>query len=69
MTTITLNIQGMTCGGCVNGIKRALANFPGVQQTNVSLEKGQATIEYDSALVSPEQLKMAIGDAGYDVKT
>ncbi|MBU6504950.1 MAG: heavy-metal-associated domain-containing protein [Betaproteobacteria bacterium] len=67
MTTTTLNIQGMTCGGCVNSVKRALANLPGVGQTDVSLEKGQATIEYDPAQVSPEQLKHAVVDAGYDV--
>ncbi len=69
MTTITLNIQGMTCGGCVNGVKRVLTNFSGVRQVEVSLEKGRATIEYDPAQVLPEQLKAAIGDAGYDVKT
>lgn len=67
MTTMTLNIQGMTCGGCVNSVKRALANLPGVNQTDVSLEKGQATVDYDPAKVSPDQLKTAIEDAGYDV--
>lgn len=69
MTTTTLTIQGMTCGGCVNSVQRALAGLPGVRQTEVSLEAGQATIEYDAARVSPEQLKTAIEEAGYDVKT
>ena len=68
MTTTTLNIQGMTCGGCVNSVRMALASFPGIGQTDVSLEKGQATIEYDPAQVSPEQLKTAVMDAGYDIK-
>lgn len=68
MTTTTLHVLGMTCGGCVNSVKRALATLPGVRQTEVSLEKGQATIEYDAAQVSPELLKTTIEDAGYDVK-
>lgn len=68
MASTTFNVQGMTCGGCVNSVKRAVANLPGVLQTDVSLEKAQATIEYDPAQVSPEQLKKAIGEAGYDVK-
>ena len=68
MTTTTFNIQGMTCGGCVNSVRRALSGLPGVGQTDVSLEEGQATVEYDPALVSPEQLKSAVVDAGYDVK-
>ncbi len=69
MTTITLNIQGMTCGGCVNSVKRALTNLSGVRQADVSLEKGQASVEYDPAQVLPEQLKAAVREGGYDVET
>lgn len=67
MKNLTLSIEGMTCGGCVNSVKRALANFPGIQKVEVSLEKGQATLEYDPAQVSPDQLKTAIEESGYDV--
>ncbi|MDE1941644.1 MAG: heavy-metal-associated domain-containing protein [Betaproteobacteria bacterium] len=68
MATTTLNVHGMTCGGCVSSVKRALANLPGVRQTDVSLEKNQASIDYDPAQVSSEQLMAAIRDAGYDVE-
>lgn len=68
MATTTLNVHGMTCGGCVSSVKRALANLPGVRQADVSLEKNQASIDYDPAQVSSEQLMAAIRDAGYDVE-
>lgn len=68
VTITTLNIQGMTCTGCVNSVKRAVGSLPGILQTQVSLERSQVTIEYNPAQVSPEKLKIAIMDAGYDVK-
>lgn len=67
MVTTTLDIQGMTCGGCVNSVKRALA-LPGVNETVVSLEKGQATVDFDPARISSDQLKTAVREAGYDVQ-
>ena len=30
MTTVTLNIDGMTCGGCVKSVTRILSELDGV---------------------------------------
>lgn len=67
METTTLPVKGMTCMGCVSSVKRVLGNLPGVTQTEVSLEKAQATVTYDAGKTSLEALKSAITDAGYDV--
>nr|WP_087475853.1 heavy metal-associated domain-containing protein [Nitrospira cf. moscoviensis SBR1015] len=34
--TVTLQIDGMTCGGCVKDIKAALAKVPGVSEVGLS---------------------------------
>ncbi|MBX3665673.1 MAG: heavy-metal-associated domain-containing protein [Burkholderiales bacterium] len=66
METITLSVKGMTCMGCVSGVKRVLGAVPGVAGAEVSLEKAQAEIRYDPDRTGPEALKAAITDAGYD---
>jgi len=35
--TITLSIEGMTCGGCVKSVTNALNQVAGVQAVDVSL--------------------------------
>lgn len=67
METIQLNIQGMTCGGCVNNVKNVLQNIPGVTGVEVSLEQKCATVIYNPVQAKPGQLKAAVEDAGYDV--
>lgn len=67
MENITLNVQGMTCGGCVNSVKRVLSPIPGVSQVDVVLETGKVSVSYDAAQASPTQFKEAIRDAGYQV--
>ena len=36
MTTVTLNVEGMTCGGCVASVTRVLNALPGVSDATVS---------------------------------
>lgn len=67
METIQLNIQGMTCNGCVNSVKNVLQKIPGVASVEVSLEQNRATVTYNPGQANPAQLKAAVEDAGYDV--
>jgi copper chaperone len=65
METITVKIQGMTCGGCANSVKRVLSDIAGVQSVEVSLDAGEARVEYDPAQADVARFKQAIMDAGY----
>lgn len=69
MQTELLKIAGMSCGGCTGKVTDALKAVPGVGEVNVSLSAGEATVQYDEQLTSPEQLKAAVKDAGYRVDT
>ena len=66
MQTATLNIQGMTCMGCVNSVTRVLKAVPGVTDAHVTLAPAQATVQYDATRTDAAKLKVAIEDAGYD---
>ncbi|WP_324733807.1 heavy-metal-associated domain-containing protein [Pseudomonas paeninsulae] len=69
METLIINIDGMHCGGCVTGVKKALNHAHGVQSAAVSLEAGQATVTYDPTHVSATALVSAVVAAGYSVRT
>lgn len=65
MKTITLNIEGMHCGGCVKSVTRVLTELDGVQSADVELE-GKANITFDENRVNVAQLIEVIEDAGFD---
>ncbi|MBI4939035.1 MAG: heavy-metal-associated domain-containing protein [Nitrosomonadales bacterium] len=67
METVQLNIQGMTCSGCVKNVTGVLQKVPGVSSVEVSLEQKRATVVYNPAQAGPGQLKAAVEDAGFDV--
>ncbi len=65
MQTEVLKVTGMSCGGCVNNVTQALQAVNGVDDVQVSLSAGEATVQYDERLTSAEQLKSAVSGAGY----
>ncbi len=58
-------IQGMTCGNCVRHVEQALNSLSGISQCEVSLEKHEALVEYDSTLITLETMATVLKDAGY----
>jgi len=67
MTTATIPVKGMTCGGCVNSVTKALSGVQGVQEVNVNLEGADATVTFDDNKTNVASLKQAVEEAGYDV--
>lgn len=61
----TLAITGMTCGGCVNAVKRRLSQVPGVSSAEVHLETGRAVVVGSA---HPEELVKAVRAGGYGVQ-
>ena len=68
MATITLNIDGMTCGGCVKSVTKVLNDLDGVRSATVSLENKNAQVEFDEGKIQVAQLVEAVEDAGYDAR-
>ena len=51
METITLKVEGMTCGGCAKSIKNALNGRDGVQSSDADVEAGTVSVEFDAAVI------------------
>lgn len=67
MQTMKLNIDGMTCQGCVRSVKQALQSLKGVDNVAVDLAQGTAVIDYQENTVNQQQCIEAIENAGFDV--
>lgn len=65
MKTVTLRIEGMTCGGCVFGVRKVLTRLKGVSRAEVTYEDSRAVVTYDPAAVTVAQMAAAIKTLGY----
>lgn len=62
-----LTIDGMSCGHCVRGVDDALKSLPGLDVEKVDI--GSAVVTFDPAAVSPESIRTAIAEEGYDLRS
>jgi len=59
---VVLAITGMTCGGCVGAVARALSRVAGVLEAQVDLTGGRATV---TGTARAEDLVRAVAAAGF----
>ena len=64
MSTETYTVKGMTCGGCVRHVEKALKATPGVTGVSVDLGSASATVE---GTASFETLAAQVAGAGYEM--
>ncbi|PAK44072.1 copper chaperone CopZ [Peribacillus simplex] len=68
MKNVTLNVQGMSCGHCVNSIEGSVGQLEGINQVNVKLNDAQVEVTFNESQVSLDIIKETIEDQGYEVK-
>jgi copper chaperone len=68
MQVENLKITGMTCNGCASNVTHALEAISGVREVEVSLLAGEAAVQYDELLTSPDRLTAAVTVAGSKCK-
>ena len=64
---IQLNISGMSCAACVRRVEQGLADLNGVSSAAVNFATEKATVEYDPAELSVDQIGAKVKDLGYEV--
>ncbi len=64
MKIVDLNVQGMSCGGCVKHVTKALLSVAGVAHVEVDLANGRARVEGDT-LTEFEPLIAALAREDY----
>jgi Cu+-exporting ATPase len=67
LEVVHLKVEGMTCNGCVQTVRRSIEALPGVKESSVDLAGGQADVTIDPAVVTREQIQNAVRSAGYSV--
>jgi P-type Cu+ transporter len=65
---VTLSITGMTCAACATRIEKNIAKVPGVQKANVNLATEKASVIYDPAVASVNDVIAKIKKTGYGVQ-
>lgn len=66
MTTATVSLPTLQCGGCKNRIEGKISTLEGVQSIVVNVEKKEATIVFDPTVTSLATIEAAISKVGYD---
>ena len=59
----TFPVLDMSCAACAARVDKTLNGQPGVRTASVNYAAATATVEYDTAQCSPEQLKAAQREA------
>jgi mercuric ion binding protein len=66
--TIELDVNGLVCAFCAQGIEKTLKKFPATDGVFVSLENRVVAVELkDGGTIEDEALRSAITNSGYTV--
>ncbi|KIY21572.1 heavy metal translocating P-type ATPase [Mesobacillus subterraneus] len=63
-----LDVFGMTCAACSTRIEKVLNKMGGMKSATVNLATESATVEFNSAVLSVDQIIAKIQNLGYDAK-
>ncbi|MBF0519139.1 MAG: copper-translocating P-type ATPase [Nitrospirae bacterium] len=63
--TVMMPISGMSCAACAASTERAIQSLSGVLEAGVNIATHKATVTYNPALTSPEEIAVAVKRAGY----
>jgi copper chaperone len=64
---LTLDVRGMTCGGCENAVKRVVSMLAGVSNVIASHAQNKVTVTFDPTKIDRQAIARAIETAGYQV--
>ena len=63
----TIPVIGMACSVCSANVEKKLQSLEGINSASVSLASRTALVDYDPDIISLEDMKREISNAGYDL--
>jgi copper chaperone len=63
--TVTIKVDGMKCEKCSSSVTKALKATDGVEDAQVSSDKGEAVIKYDDQKLNEAKLREVINSTGF----
>lgn len=67
LTTHSFPVLEMSCAACAVSVESMLKATKGVTEAAVNYANQEALVEYDTALVQPQELQAAVRSIGYDL--
>ncbi|MDB9493940.1 heavy metal translocating P-type ATPase [Spirulina major CS-329] len=65
LTTLTLDVDGMQCAGCVAAVERQLKQQPGVHSACVNLITAIAVVDYNPDAITPQAMADYLTQRGF----
>src|SRR5210317_2030977 len=65
--TQKIEVNGMVCAFCAQGIEKSLSKFETTKDVYVNLDEGFVILENKAEAVSEDKIRTIITDSGYDV--
>ena len=65
--SVSYPVLNMTCAACASSSQNILGFVPGVLSASVNYGNGKGTIQYIPEITSPEEMKVALQEMGYDM--
>lgn len=65
--SISYPVLNMTCAACASSSQNILGFVPGVLSASVNYGNGKGNIQYIPGIASPEEMKTALQEMGYDM--
>ena len=65
MTSVRIEIGGMSCANCSTAVTEAVERLDGVESASVNYATDEGTVEYDPETVSLREIHEAVESAGY----
>lgn len=62
---VELGIDKLTCGSCVENVRSALADLPGLGEIEIDVSSGSGRVEFDPQQTDAETIARRISAAGY----
>jgi copper ion binding protein len=67
MTHKNIQVEGMTCGHCVETVTQAVNSLNGVTQVSVDLDKKQVSVDFDESRTDADAVSSKITEVGFEV--
>lgn len=66
MTTTSIAVAQIHCGGCENTIRTALSRLNGVHTVQPSQRTNQVRVSYDGAVIGEADLRDTLSELGFE---
>jgi copper chaperone len=67
MTNKNIQVEGMTCGHCVETVTKAVGSLNGISQVSVDLDKKQVSVDFDESRTDLDTISSKIIEVGFEV--